>query len=90
MVIQSATENTGVSINATNYIHIYIYTYIYIYIYRVIQDESAILWELIVCVNLSKKVHMIMGPILNGYRDNITTKITYIVIRKVNHHVLLM
>jgi hypothetical protein len=39
-----------------------------ILIYRVIQEESAILWELIVCVILSKKVHMNMGPILNGYR----------------------
>ena len=38
-------------------------------VYRVIQEESAILWEMIVCVILSKKVHMNMGPILNGYRD---------------------
>ena len=38
-------------------------------LYRVIQKESAILWEMIVCVILSKKVHMNMGPILNGYRD---------------------
>ena len=38
-------------------------------IYRVIQEESAILWKMIVCVILSKKVHMNMGPILNGYRD---------------------
>ena len=37
------------------------------YIYRVIQEESAVLWEMIVCVILSKKVHMNMGPILNGY-----------------------
>jgi hypothetical protein len=36
-------------------------------IYRVIQEESAKLWEIIVCVILSKKVHMNMGPILNGY-----------------------
>ena len=36
-------------------------------IYRVIQEESAILWEIIVCVILSKKVHINMGPILNGY-----------------------
>jgi len=35
----------------------------------VIQEESAILWEMIVCVILSKKVHINMGPILNGYRD---------------------
>ena len=38
-------------------------------IYRVIQEESAILWEMIVCVILSKKVHVNMGPILNGYQD---------------------
>jgi len=38
-------------------------------IYRVIQEESLILWETIVYVILSKKVHMNMGPILNGYRD---------------------
>ena len=38
-------------------------------IYRVIQEESAILWEMIVCVILSKKVHMNTGPILNSYRD---------------------
>ena len=38
-------------------------------LYRVIQEESAILWEMIVCVILSKKVHMNVGPILNGYRD---------------------
>jgi len=38
-------------------------------IYRLIQEESAILWKMIVCVILSKKVHMNMGPILNGYRD---------------------
>ena len=38
-------------------------------LYRVIQEESAILWEMTVCVILSKKVHTNMGPILNGYRD---------------------
>ena len=43
-------------------------------IYRVIQEESAILWEMIVCVILSKKVHMNMGPILNGYRDMVKRK----------------
>ena len=32
-----------------------------------IQEESAILWEIIVCVILSKKVEMNMGPILDGY-----------------------
>jgi len=36
-------------------------------IYRVIQEEYARLREIIVCVILSKKVHMNMGPILNGY-----------------------
>ena len=36
-------------------------------IYRVIQEESALLLEMIVWVILSKKVHTNMGPILNGY-----------------------
>jgi hypothetical protein len=36
-------------------------------IYRVIQEETALLWEMIVWVILSKKVHTNMGPILNGY-----------------------
>ena len=35
--------------------------------YRVIQEESALLWDMIVCVILSKKVHTNMGPILYGY-----------------------
>jgi hypothetical protein len=35
-------------------------------IYRVIQEESAVFWEMIVCVVLSKKVHTNMGPILDG------------------------
>ena len=39
--------------------------------YRVIQEESAILWEMTVCVILRKKVHMNMGPILNGYLDKV-------------------
>jgi hypothetical protein len=43
-------------------------------IYRVIQEETAILWEMIVCVILSKKVHVNMGPILNGYRDKVKRK----------------
>jgi len=34
---------------------------------RVIQEESAILWEMTVFVILSKKVQMNMGPILDGY-----------------------
>jgi hypothetical protein len=56
------------------------FMYIYIYIYIVIQEESAIIWEMIVCVILSKNIHMNMGLILNGYRDNITTNITCIII----------
>ena len=36
-------------------------------IYRVIQEESALLREMIVWVILRKKLHMNMGPILNGY-----------------------
>ena len=47
--------------------YICVCVYIYIYIYRMIQEESAILWEMIVYVILRKKVHMNMGPILNGY-----------------------
>jgi len=35
----------------------------------VIQEESAIPWKMIVYVIVSKKVHMNMGPILNGYQD---------------------
>jgi hypothetical protein len=37
----------------------------HMYICRVIQEESAILWEMIVCVILSKTVCMNMGPIFN-------------------------
>jgi len=73
-----------------------------VYIYRVIQEESAVLLEMKACVILSKKVHMNMGPILNGYRDMVKRRygssceheqqlrnnITCIVIRRVNHHVL--
>ena len=36
-------------------------------IYRVIQEKFAILWEMIVCVILSKKGRMNMGTILDGY-----------------------
>jgi len=43
--------------------------YIPIYIYRVIQEESAILWEMILFVILSKKVHMNMGPIFGRLRS---------------------
>jgi len=49
------------------YIQINTYTHTHIYIHRVIQEESARLREMIVCVILSKKVHMNMGPVLNGY-----------------------
>jgi hypothetical protein len=35
--------------------------------YRVIQEESALLWEMIVWVILSKNVYTNMGQILNGY-----------------------
>ena len=35
--------------------------------YRVIQKESAILWETIVCVILRKKVYINMCPILDSY-----------------------
>jgi len=37
------------------------------YVYRVIQEESARLREMIVCVILSKKVHINMCPIFDGY-----------------------
>ena len=37
------------------------------HLYRVIQQESALLWEMIVWVILSKNVHTNMGTILNGY-----------------------
>ena len=37
------------------------------HIYRVIQEESAILWEMIVYVILSKKVHMNMCLIFDSY-----------------------
>ena len=53
-------------ISFSNKFHLYV-----AYIYRVIQEESAVLWEMIVCVILSKKVHMNMGPILNSYRDTV-------------------
>jgi len=35
--------------------------------YRVFPEESARLREMIVCVILSKKVHINMCPILDGY-----------------------
>ena len=47
--------------------YIFIRLVIVKYIYRVIQEEFALLWEMIVWVILSKKVHTNMGPILNGY-----------------------
>jgi hypothetical protein len=43
------------------------YQLLHIYIYKVIQEGSAMLWEMIVCVILSKKVHMNMGPILKSF-----------------------
>jgi uncharacterized membrane protein len=43
--------------------------YVYIHIYIMIQEESAIFCEMIVCVILSQKIHINMGPILNGYRN---------------------
>jgi hypothetical protein len=46
----------------------------YLNVYTVIQEESAILWEIIVCVILSKEVHMNMDPIWNGYRDMVKRK----------------
>ena len=39
----------------------------YLHTYRVIQEESALLWEMTVWVILSKKDHTNMCPILNGY-----------------------
>jgi len=52
--------------------HVYVFYAYRLYfadkdIYRVIQEESALLWEMIVWVILRKKVHTNMGPILNGY-----------------------
>ena len=55
--------------NTVIYIFLLLCLCIIVCLYRVIQEESAVLWEIIVCVILSKKVHMNMGPILNGYRD---------------------
>jgi hypothetical protein len=37
-------------------------------IYRVIQEERSILWKVIVSAIVSKRVHMNMYKILNGYR----------------------
>jgi hypothetical protein len=37
-------------------------------IYSVIEEESASLWEMIVCVILSKKVHINMCPIFDSNR----------------------
>ena len=42
---------------------------LYVKTYMVIQEESALLWDMIVWVILSKKVRTNMGPILNGYGD---------------------
>jgi len=73
--VQNGSHVVCVCVYIYIYTHTHTHTHIYIhttydpslYIYRVIQEESAILWEMIVCVILSKKVHMNMGPILNGY-----------------------
>ena len=62
-ITRSLTPLSG----SPTYLFILLYD-IYMYIYRVIQEESALIWEMIVRVILSKKkVHMNMGPILNGY-----------------------
>jgi hypothetical protein len=37
--------------------------------YRVSQEERSIFWEVIVSVILSKKLHMNMCPIPNGFQD---------------------
>jgi len=44
-----------------------IYLLVCVCVYRVIQEESALIWEMIVWVILSKKFHTNMGAILNGY-----------------------
>jgi hypothetical protein len=49
--------------------HWYILTQTDMALYRVIQEESAILWEMIVCVIVSKKFHINMCPIFDGYVD---------------------
>ena len=51
-----------------SWIKMFVVDRVKLHIYRVIQEESALLWDVIVWVILSKKVHMNMGPILNGYR----------------------
>ena len=53
--------------NNLTQLRINVYMFSLNYTYRVIQEESARLREMIVCVILSKNVHMNMGPILNGY-----------------------
>jgi len=40
----------------------------YLSTYRVIQEESSVLWEVIVLVIVKNKVHMNIFLILNGYR----------------------
>jgi hypothetical protein len=37
--------------------------------YRVIQWEVSVFWKVIISVIVSKKVHVNMGLIVNGYRD---------------------
>ena len=40
--------HTHTHTHARTHTHTHTHTYIYIYIYRVIQEESALLWEIIV------------------------------------------
>jgi hypothetical protein len=52
---------------ATCYVSYYFLLLRYSFIYRVIQEEAAILWEMMVCVILSKKDYINKGRVLNGY-----------------------
>jgi hypothetical protein len=62
------TSSTNVEIYfLLNRFYFIIVCYIEQKIYRVIQEESASLWEMIVCVILSKKVHINMCPIFDSY-----------------------
>jgi hypothetical protein len=57
-------HNTYIHTNLQTYVRVHMF---YIHTYRVIQEESARLWEMRLCVILSKKVHINMCPIFNGY-----------------------
>jgi hypothetical protein len=35
------------------------------------QEESSVSWDVIVSVILSKKVHMYMCPLRNGFQDRV-------------------